>query len=211
MVDHVLADLVVDAIDAAATRGRCNSPLLPIGPTRIGNPATGPDHLSGSKTCHLSWAGLLCGSFILSDQPAEDGPAFDPLVGQVNDGWMVGAQLALPEPTADRSEPRHQLSIALRVRPRPRENNSTISEPQTRLTVALAVGKGRGRLDQRRHRLVLARSCRRSRRSPSSGSRRGDRARDALVSAVQPVYLDVEELLVERGIEVDHVTVSRWV
>ena len=33
----------------------------------------------------------------------------------------------------------------------------------------------------------------------------------ALVSADNLSYRDVEELLVERGVEVDHVTVFRWV
>jgi hypothetical protein len=42
-------------------------------------------------------------------------------------------------------------------------------------------------------------------------SARGDRAGGALVSALRPVYRDVEELLAERGIRVDHVTVHRWV
>jgi hypothetical protein len=40
---------------------------------------------------------------------------------------------------------------------------------------------------------------------------RGDPRRGALVSAVNLSYRDVEELLVERGVEVDHVTVYRWV
>jgi hypothetical protein len=38
---------------------------------------------------------------------------------------------------------------------------------------------------------------------------RGDRRRGALVSAVQLSYRDIEELLVERGVEVDHFTVYR--
>jgi hypothetical protein len=40
---------------------------------------------------------------------------------------------------------------------------------------------------------------------------RGDRCRGALVSAAQLSYHDIEELPVERGVEVDHVTVYRWV
>jgi transposase-like protein len=40
---------------------------------------------------------------------------------------------------------------------------------------------------------------------------RGDRRRGPLVSAVQLSYRDVEELLLERSVEVDHVTVNRWV
>jgi hypothetical protein len=40
---------------------------------------------------------------------------------------------------------------------------------------------------------------------------RGDRGRGALVSAGSNPYRDVEEMLVERGVEVDHVTVFRWV
>jgi transposase-like protein len=32
-----------------------------------------------------------------------------------------------------------------------------------------------------------------------------------LVPALRPSYRDVEELLAERGIQVDHVTVFRWV
>jgi len=40
---------------------------------------------------------------------------------------------------------------------------------------------------------------------------RGDRGRGALVPALRPSYRDVEELLAERGIQVDHVTVFRWV
>jgi hypothetical protein len=47
------------------------------------------------------------------------------------------------------------------------------------------------------------------RRVPVPGPR--DRGRGPLVPAVQPVYRDVQELLVERGVEVDHVTVYRWV
>jgi transposase-like protein len=42
---------------------------------------------------------------------------------------------------------------------------------------------------------------------PASGDRRGG----ALVAPVRPSYRDVEELLAGRGIEVDHVTVYRWV
>jgi hypothetical protein len=38
---------------------------------------------------------------------------------------------------------------------------------------------------------------------------RGDRRRGALVSAVQLSYRDIEELLVERGVEVGHFTVYR--
>lgn len=33
----------------------------------------------------------------------------------------------------------------------------------------------------------------------------------AVVLALRPVYRHVEELLAERGITVDHVTVDRWV
>jgi hypothetical protein len=40
---------------------------------------------------------------------------------------------------------------------------------------------------------------------------RRHRPRDPLVPAFGLSYRDVEELLVERGIEVDHVTVYRWV
>jgi hypothetical protein len=40
---------------------------------------------------------------------------------------------------------------------------------------------------------------------------RSDHGRAALVPALRPVYRDVEELLAERGVEVDHVTVYRWV
>jgi IS6 family transposase len=40
---------------------------------------------------------------------------------------------------------------------------------------------------------------------------RRDRASRPLVSPVRAVYRDVEELLAERGIEVDHVSVYRWV
>jgi transposase-like protein len=39
----------------------------------------------------------------------------------------------------------------------------------------------------------------------------GDRGRGALVPAHCLSYRDVEELLVERGVEVDHVTLYRWV
>jgi hypothetical protein len=39
----------------------------------------------------LVWAGFLRGSFVLVDQPTEDGPAFDPLVGKV-DGGSVGVR-----------------------------------------------------------------------------------------------------------------------
>jgi hypothetical protein len=39
----------------------------------------------------------------------------------------------------------------------------------------------------------------------------GDRRRGSLVPAAQSVHRDVEELLVERGVEVDHVSVFRWV
>jgi transposase, IS6 family len=35
--------------------------------------------------------------------------------------------------------------------------------------------------------------------------------RSPLVPALRPVYRDIEELLTERRIEVDHVTVYRWV
>jgi hypothetical protein len=40
---------------------------------------------------------------------------------------------------------------------------------------------------------------------------RGDRGGDTVVRALRPPYRDVEELLAERGIEVDHVTIYRWV
>ena len=40
---------------------------------------------------------------------------------------------------------------------------------------------------------------------------RGDHAHGPLVSPIQPFYRDLEELLAERGIEVDHVTLYRWV
>jgi transposase, IS6 family len=40
---------------------------------------------------------------------------------------------------------------------------------------------------------------------------RGDRGGDSLVPRYGLSYRDVEELLAERGIEVDHVTVYRWV
>lgn len=39
----------------------------------------------------------------------------------------------------------------------------------------------------------------------------GDRCRGALVSALRCYLRDVEELLAERGIAVDHVTIYRWV
>jgi len=43
-------------------------------------------------------------------------------------------------------------------------------------------------------------------------STRRDRPRGALVPAVRPEsYRDVEELRVERGVEVDHVSICRWV
>src|SRR4051812_27910138 len=41
-----------------------------------------------------------------------------------------------------------------------------------------------------------------ARRSPDSGSGRGDRGGRALISALWASYRDVEELLAERGIEV---------
>jgi IS6 family transposase len=47
------------------------------------------------------------------------------------------------------------------------------------------------------------------RRLPVPG--RGDHGRGALVPALWPSYRDVEELLAERGVGVDHVTVYRWV
>jgi transposase InsO family protein len=40
---------------------------------------------------------------------------------------------------------------------------------------------------------------------------RGDRGRRAVVPALQPLLPRRRELLVERGVEVDHVTVYRWV
>lgn len=40
---------------------------------------------------------------------------------------------------------------------------------------------------------------------------RSHHARCAVVSPIRPSFRDVEELLVERGIEVDHVTIHRWV
>jgi hypothetical protein len=39
----------------------------------------------------------------------------------------------------------------------------------------------------------------------------GDRGCGPVVSAVRLSYRDVEELLAERGVTVDHVTVYRWV
>ena len=39
----------------------------------------------------------------------------------------------------------------------------------------------------------------------------GDRARGALVLRYGLSYRDVEELLAERGVQVDHVTIYRWV
>jgi hypothetical protein len=54
----------------------------------------------------VTWSelGLLRGSFVLVDQPVEDGPAFDPLAGQVNDGTVGawGLQLQRPMGGADR-------------------------------------------------------------------------------------------------------------
>jgi hypothetical protein len=53
----------------------------------------------------VTWSelGLLRGSFVLVDQPAEDGPAFDPLAGQVNDGtvrvWGLKLQRPMGAPT----------------------------------------------------------------------------------------------------------------
>jgi hypothetical protein len=47
------------------------------------------------------------------------------------------------------------------------------------------------------------------RRVPVPG--RGDRGGGPLVPAYGLSYRDVEELLAQRGIEVDHVTVYRWV
>lgn len=41
--------------------------------------------------------------------------------------------------------------------------------------------------------------------------RGGDRRRGPLVLRYNLSYRDVEELLAERGVEVDHVTVFRWV
>jgi hypothetical protein len=40
---------------------------------------------------------------------------------------------------------------------------------------------------------------------------RGHRHRGPLVPALRLSYRDLEELLIERGVEVDHVTVYRWV
>src|SRR5258708_37550023 len=51
-------------------------------------------------------------------------------------------------------------------------------------------------------------SCVGVRRLPLPG--RGDPARGALVAAVWVVVSRLEELLAERGVEVDHVTVYRW-
>lgn len=65
-------------------------PTAGFGPTssrtEFSETTRGPDQLQ----CHLVWACLLRGSFVFVDQPAEDGPAFDPLVGRV-DGGSVGA------------------------------------------------------------------------------------------------------------------------
>jgi hypothetical protein len=47
------------------------------------------------------------------------------------------------------------------------------------------------------------------RRVPVPG--RGDRCRGSLVPVVRLSYRNIEELLVERGVEVDHVTVFRRV
>jgi transposase-like protein len=48
--------------------------------------------------------------------------------------------------------------------------------------------------------------------SPASAPARGDRPDRALVPAFRlESYRDVEELLAERGVEVDHVTIYRWV
>ena len=47
------------------------------------------------------------------------------------------------------------------------------------------------------------------RRVPVSG--RGDRGGGALVPALLLSHRDVEELLAEHGVEVDYVTVYRWV
>jgi transposase-like protein len=55
----------------------------------------------------------------------------------------------------------------------------------------------------------LVASCVRLRRLPVPG--RGDRGGGPLVPRYGLSYRDVEELLAERGIEVDHVTVYRWV
>ena len=44
----------------------------------------------GSKTLRGRSAGLLRGWFVLGDEPSENGPAFDPLVGQIS-GWTVGS------------------------------------------------------------------------------------------------------------------------
>jgi len=44
---------------------------------------------------------------------------------------------------------------------------------------------------------------------PVSGG--GDHGGGALVSPPRPSYRDVEGLLAERGVQVDHVTVYRWV
>jgi hypothetical protein len=48
-----------------------------------------PD-LWGSKTLCDQLAGFLRGSFVLGNEPSENGPALDPLVGQVT-GWTVGS------------------------------------------------------------------------------------------------------------------------
>lgn len=52
--------------------------------------------LWGSKTLSSSvWAGLLRGSFVFVDEPAEGGPAFDPFLGQVDDGAIGAWRLQL--------------------------------------------------------------------------------------------------------------------
>lgn len=48
--------------------------------------------------CHGARAGLLRGSFVLVDQPAEDGSAFDPLMREVNDGTVGPWGLQLQGP-----------------------------------------------------------------------------------------------------------------
>ena len=40
---------------------------------------------------------------------------------------------------------------------------------------------------------------------------RSDSPRSSLASALRASYRDVEELLAERGIDLDHVTIYRWV
>ena len=114
--------------------------------------------------------------------------------------------------STDQREGIHFEPVALRVRPRSGENDSTISEPQTQTHSCVASIVDRAGLAGE----VLAR---RARRLPSSRSAfAGFRfPAEVIVVAVRWYlryglsYRDVEELLAERGIEVDHVTVYRWV